>query len=422
MLKHHPQAPRAVFVNRFFHPDESATSQMLSDLAFALRDSGIAVEIICSRLLYSDTRAGLPPVETLRGVVIRRVWSTRYGRERLAGRAVDYATFYLACFRALLGSLRPGDTVIAMTDPPLISVLAGVAARLRGARLINWLQDVFPEVATVLGANPMPRPLQPLLRWPRNWSLRAAGTNVVLGGRMRELVLGLGVSSPCIRIIENWSDLACAPHVRADDTLLRLREGLQGKFVVGYSGNLGRAHEFQTVLDAAALLRTDPRIVFLMIGSGAGMRRMKESAVRAGLSNLRFLPYQPREQLADSLSAADVHWVSLNPGLEGLIVPSKAYGIMAAGRPLIFVGDADGETARLIRRARCGLVVTPGDAAAFAKALLDFATDADAGIRVGARGQEYFREYCSFEKALRQWQELLITPEDRVCDARAPSV
>ena len=253
------------------------------------------------------------------------------------------------------------DTLVAQTDPPLISIAAAIVAALKRADLVNWLHDIFPEVATLLGANPLPAPLDRLLRRLRDLSLRAARTNVVLGSRMAEL-MSEHVPPSQLCVIENWAAAESAGRDGVQSEL-RSRLGLGGEFVVMYSGNLGRAHEFATLLEAAALSAADPDIVFLMIGAGAGMAAL-ERAVRArGLDNFRFLPLQPRAALADTLAAADLHWLSLKPALEGLIVPSKLYGILAAGRPVLFIGDPCGEVARVIGPAGAGLSVAIGDAA-----------------------------------------------------------
>ena len=327
-------APRSipctvVFVNRYFHPDQSATSQFLTDLASTLAQSGLNVHVICSRQLYDDPRARLSCNEVIRRVHVHRVPTTRFGRNGLLGRALDYGTFYASCAVAMMRILRPGDTVVAKTDPPLISIVAMAVAKLKGAHLVNWLQDIFPEVASSLDANPLPNWLDVLLRRIRDRSLKAAIVNVVLGKRMRERLQQLGIGSDRIRVIENWAEVEPALPKPVGRSLLRARHNLTREFVVGYSGNLGRAHEYATLLDAAALLRSDPAIVFLMIGSGAGMAQMARAVTERNLTSFRFLPYQPRESLSDALAAADVHWVSLRAALEGLIVPSKFYGILA---------------------------------------------------------------------------------------------
>jgi glycosyltransferase involved in cell wall biosynthesis len=351
---------RVFFVNRYFYPDESATAQLLADLAFGLAATGVEVHVVCSRQLYTDEAAALPTRETIGAVHVHRLWTTRFGRDRLLGRAIDYASFYLTAAGFLLMRLRRRDVVVAKTDPPLISVFAALAARLRRAVLVNWLQDVFPEVASALGANPLPAALDRLLRWLRNASLRQAAVNIVLGERMRDTIAAQGVPAAQIEVIENWADTDALSVLSPAHSALRASLGLQDRFVVGYSGNLGRAHEYQTLLGAAVRLRNDSSVAFLVSGGGIRMDALHLAARERGLHNIRFLPYQPRATLRDSLAAADVHVVSLLPGLEGLIVPSKFYGILAAGRPVFFIGDSDGEVARVLRAHHCGVVIAPG--------------------------------------------------------------
>lgn len=401
--------PKVVFVNRYFFPDHSATSQMLSDLAFGLATQGLCVHILCSRQLYENPKAGLAPLESVRGVTVHRVWTTRFGRGHLAGRALDYLSFYLSSTVRLAFLVHRNDTLVAQTDPPLISIAAAIVAALKRAHLVNWLHDIFPEVATLLGANPLPAPLDRLLRRLRDLSLRAARINVVLGSRMAEL-MSEHVPPSQLCVIENWAAAEAAGRDGVQSEL-RSRLGLGGKFVVMYSGNLGRAHEFATLLEAAAMSAADPDIVFLMIGAGAGMAAL-ERAVRArGLGNFCFLPLQPRAALADTLAAADLHWLSLKPALEGLIVPSKLYGILAAGRPVLFIGDPCGEVPRVIGPAGAGVSVAIGDAASLARHLADLKADRGRLEHMGERALRLYRERYTERRALEHWMALLPRPE-----------
>jgi len=405
-----------VFVNRYFYPDQSATSQLLIDLARALTQTSFTVHVICSRQRYDDPAARLAPQESIDGVTVHRICTTRFGRKRLLGRVVDYATFY--CFSALtmLRLLRRGDTVIAKTDPPLISIVAMVAAKIKGAQLINWLQDIFPEVASLLGANPLPRPLDALLRHCRNQSLRSARVNVVLGECMRDRLLRLGIPANRIEIIENWAKCSQDAPKEASHGVLRAKLEVVDKFVVGYSGNLGRAHEYQTLLGAAEILKNDGEILFLMIGGGAGMSKLLEVTIERGLDNFLFLPYQPRENLCDSLAASDVHWVSLLPELEGLIVPSKFYGILAAARPTVFIGDPDGELARAIRAGQCGVTVRVGDVDALVGAVRHLKNDPAHRRRLGSNAYQRYCEHYSAARAFDRWIRV-IRPANPALDA-----
>src|SRR4051794_19400163 len=259
---------RVIFLNRFFYPDQSATSRMLSDLAFELASSGKDVHVITSRQLYDKPGAALPAYELTRGVHIHRVGTTSFGRSRLPGRAMDYLSFYLTSWRRALTIARQGDIIVAKTDPPMISLVGMLVARQRGARLVNWVQDVYPEIAIEFGVPFLIAPVRRLLFWLRDMSLRAATTNVVLGQLPARLVSSRGVSSDSITIIHNWSDEDDIVPVAHADNMLRQAWDLGDKFVVGYSGNLGRTHEFLTMLSASERLRDDDRIVFLVIGAG----------------------------------------------------------------------------------------------------------------------------------------------------------
>jgi glycosyltransferase involved in cell wall biosynthesis len=392
--------PAVIFVNRFFHPDHSATSQILSDLAFDLAERGRRVIVVTSRLRYDDSTARLPSRERVRGVEVRRVATTGFGRAGLAGRALDLLSFHVSAAWTLMGAVRRGDVVVAKTDPPLISVAAGWAAALKGARLINWLQDVYPEVAAALGVAGGGLTGSILTRL-RDASLRRARMNVVLGERMAGRVASVPFART--RVIANWVDERAITPIARSENPLRRAWGLEDAFVVGYSGNLGRAHEAAAMLGAARALANDSRIVFLMIGGGHQVQALRAE----GLPNLRFQPYQEAAALSLSLSAPDVHWVSLRPELEGLIVPSKAYGVLAAGRPILAVTAADGEIARLVAAQGCGLQCEPGDAEGFAAAVRALADDPHLVRRLGSAARRASETAFSRQAALAAWRGVI---------------
>ena len=310
---------KLVFINRYFHPDHSATSQMLSGIAFGLAAGGCDVRVITSRQHYDAPDEHLPPHETIGGVGITRVWTSRFGRSNLAGRAIDYLTFYLTAAWALWRLARRGDVIVAKTDPPMVSVVAAPIARWRGALLVNWLQDVFPEVAVALGMGRQgpSRLAFGLMRRCRDHSLKSAAINVVLGERMGERLKALGVPDARIRIIPNWADGALVHPVPHPANALRRDWGLADQFVVAYSGNLGRAHDVATMLEAIALTQQSPKsgmpphVAWLFVGGGARLETLQREATARGLAGVHFRPYQPGERLAESLSAADVHLISL---------------------------------------------------------------------------------------------------------------
>ncbi len=253
-IKNHARY-RILFVNRYFFPDHSAASQLLSDLGFYLAGESLQVIVITGRQRYDDPKARLPAREMMRNVRIFRVWSSRFGRGHLLGRAMDYASFYLTAAWRLIVLVKKGDVIIAKTDPPLAGVFAALVARIKGAKLINWIQDMFPEVAQALGVRITKGGVGAVMRGLRNYSLGVASANVVIGERMAMRLEKEGVSAHSIRVIHNWADGESIYPVSAEENPLCVEWGLQRKFIVGYSGNMGRAHEFETILGAAERFR-----------------------------------------------------------------------------------------------------------------------------------------------------------------------
>ena len=397
---------KIVFANRFFHPDLAPTGRLAAQVAFDLAGQGREVHAITSRQRYEDAAASLPADEIAGGVRIHRVWTSRFGRASLAGRALDYLTFYVSVTLALLRTLRPGDVVVAMTDPPLLSVCAAVAARIRGARLVNWLQDVFPEAAARSGIRLLSGVLGELLQTWRNWSLRRAAVNVVLGERMASEVAQHALGSRTV-VIPNWADGAALRPMPPESSALRREWGLGGKFVVGYSGNLGRAHDCEALLAAARMLEDEPGIVFSFTGGGYHFARVRA----AGLSNVVTHDYVPEEQLGDALAACDVHLVTLLPALEGLVVPSKFYSIAAAGRPVIFVGDPEGEIARPVTEHDCGLVIPSGESEALVAVIRKLRDSPEEVRAMGVRARAAFEREWDAPIALARWREVFAKVE-----------
>lgn len=397
---------RIIFINRFFYPDLSATSQLLSDLAFHFAARGLEVLVVTSSQSYDDPSVTFATRELVNGVDIKRIRTTRFGRAQLWLRMTDYLTFYLGAAWYLLKVVNSEDIVVAKTDPPLISVLAGGVAKWRGATLVNWIQDLFPEIAESLGVLKL-RSVGRILRSLRNGSLRRAQRNVVLGTRMEQRLIAPAVPRDKIRVIHNWADGQEIRPIDRDANELIDHWGLRKRFVVGYSGNMGRAHEFATILEAAELLSGMEDIVFLFIGNGPQRQWIVHQAERRSLKNVVFRPYQPRALLRLSLGVPHVHLISLFPALEGLIVPSKFYGIAAAGRPTIFVGDPEGEVARILREEQCGWSVAVGQRMELALRIAHLAGNPAQAGEMGDRAREAFERRFDKVLAFERWEQVL---------------
>lgn len=392
---------RIVLLNRYFHPDQSATSRLITDLALHLAGAA-EVHVVCSRQLLDDPGAHLPHRDTLGGARIHRLWSTQWGRHWLPGRALDYLSFLGSALAWLLWSLRRGDIAIAKTDPPFLGTAVAVAAGLRGARLVNWLQDVFPETAWQLGIGSGTSLLGRSLRALRDWALRRAALNVAISPGMARL-LAPHAAGRTPSVVPNWADDLAA----VASTDLRAGLGLEGRFVVGYSGNLGRAHPIEPLLTLGEAFRSDANVRFLVSGGGANLEQLKSEIADRRLENWTFLPYQPQERLAALLQTPDLHLTLLDPRLERLVLPSKVYGVLSAGRPVLHIGDPGGEVATLLHDHGCGWAVAAQDAAGVAALVRRLAAAPAERLAAGRNARLAFEQHFSREAALARWDRVL---------------
>jgi colanic acid biosynthesis glycosyl transferase WcaI len=383
------------FINRFYWPEQPATAQLLTDLAEALACSGWSVQVITRLPPDSDCDD-----EVHNGVRILRVKGTAYGKSNLIGRALDFATFIRGAKRTFRQVLRSDETMVCMTDPPLLGVAGAGELQGRRCRLVHWIQDVFPEVA----ANVSGVPILNLLRSPRNRAWRQAAFCVTPGEDMQAFVRRQGVDAARVRVIPNWAPAGVG---RVDSTEWRTQHGLLGKFVVMYSGNLGRVHDFSAVVPAAARLPANSNVQLVFVGDGARRLTLEREASSAGLKNITFLPAQPRHRLAEVLSAADVHLITLRSGCEQLVFPSKLYGIAAVGRAVLAVAPQSSELVRLIVENNFGYGFSPHEHEELASCIERLAGDSLSRVDLGENALKFGAQYSGPAAAAAAWQRLL---------------
>jgi len=324
--------------------------------------------------------------ESRHGVRILRANGTRLRPRRFAGRALNYITYFLTAAVASFGVNRP-DVVMSLTDPPIIGLLALWTARRTGAKFVFLCEDIFPEVAVLLDDFHNETVNRTLDRVGR-YLLAHADRVVALGERMRaRLVDEKGADPQKIAVVHNWADCEAIRPASKDNAFSRAH-GLADRFVVMHSGNLGMSQNLDVILDAADRLRDRRDLVVVFVGDGTRRQALESAVASRRLDNVRFIPYQPKEQLADSFAAADVFLVSLKAGVEGYIVPSKVYGILAAGRPFVAAVDPSCEAAAIAREHGCGVLATPGDAGDLASQLLTLYENRAETAAMGRRARE----------------------------------
>jgi colanic acid biosynthesis glycosyl transferase WcaI len=354
--------PRLLLLNQYFRPGVEATAELLAELCEELT-ADMDVVVVTGRV---RGREELPSREVHGLLEVRRVRSTSFDRARLAGRALNYITYLLSALWAGIALPRV-DVVMCGTDPPVIGDLALVVARRHRAPLVVISEDVFPEIAVALGRLTDGVVARVLGRLVRAYLLHADRV-VAIGETMRRRLEDKGVDPDRLRVISNWADVdAIRPAPRSNDW--SRAHGLEGRFVVMHAGNVGHAQDLDSLIHADVQLADVDDLQTLIIGTGARLEELVRLAQRLGVPHLRFLEFQPRALLPQTLGAADVHVVGLARGLAGYVVPSRLYGVLAAGRPVIAAAEDESELAQLVRETGCGLVVPPGEPAQLADAI-----------------------------------------------------
>jgi colanic acid biosynthesis glycosyl transferase WcaI len=387
------------FFNRSYYPDQTATGQLLTDLCEDLvRDHGCRVSVVTGPPLQplpgqSAAVRGVVARAVHNGVEIHRANGTRLDKRRFAGRATNYVSYFVSACYAGLRLDRP-DVVVALTDPPIIGLAAWLAGRRHRAPLVMAFKDLFPEVAALL-PDFHSDTINAALQAVNKFLVRRAAVNVALGEMMRRrLIDDKGAPPARTIIIPDWADTSTiSPGDKQND--FARAHGLAGAFVVMHSGNLGLSQSLETVVDAARQLREVPDIRFVFQGDGVSKPGLEARVRDLGLTNVLFLPFAPKAALGESFAAADMFIVSLQRGLAGYIVPSKLYGILAAGRPYVAAVEDACEVASLTRQHECGLVVAPGDAIQLADAVLTYYRDR---ARMAADGAHARAAALSFDR------------------------
>lgn len=392
--------PHLLVFNQYYRPGVEATAHLLTELCEALADD-YDVTVVTGRLLGHEHD---PDYERVNGVELIRVHSTAFDRSGLLQRAVNYFTYLGRALRRGLVSARP-DVVLCMTDPPMVGDVALLVARRFRVPLVVVSQDVFPEIAVEVKRlrNPV---LVGILGVLTRFYLRRADAVVAIGETMRDRLEAKGVPKQRLHVIPNWVDTkAITPQPR--DNSWAASYGLDGRFVVMHSGNIGHAQDLETLIRASTSLADLEQLSVLLIGFGARHAHHVRLATSIGADRVLFLEYQPRELLSQSLSSADVHFVGLGRGLSGYVVPSRVYGILAAGRPIIVAADEDSETARLVREIGCGVAIPPGRPDLLAAEIRRAAAGAYDLEAMGLRGREWAEAEAGREHAVERYRRLL---------------
>ncbi len=397
---------RVLLINQVFYPDVAATAQHAHDLARHLVAHGHEVHAIASRSIYGEKGAALPKYELVDGIHIHRVGKSLFGKSTILARLLDFGLFYMAAMiKAFL--IRRPDVAVCFTTPPFIALVGWLLRLFRGTKFVYWVMDLYPDAAVACGVM-KPRGLSTRFFEALNrFCLRRADRTVVLGRCMLERVREKGIDGDHLQHIGVWSDQGEIRPVPRETNPYREEWGLGNRFVIMYSGNFGLAHDVETMCEAALQLRDDDAVRFIFVGGGKKKEFVDEFVRHHRLENCVLAPYQPREKLEYSLSCADVHLATLSEGSEGVMVPCKLFGIMAAGRPTIFIGHPVSELARVLTEHDCGVVIRPGESGELVELIRRMVEDREWIESMGHRARATLSDAYSRHDACEQWRELL---------------
>ena len=358
---------KILLLNQCFYPDVVSTAQHLTDLATALAARGHDVTVIASDRGYDDASVHFKRRERWNDIDIIRIPSLSLGKKGRWRRAFNFASFMLICALRLL-TLRRCDVVVALTSPPLISVLGALFVKLKGGKFCFWVMDLNPDEAIAAGWLDEKSLTSRVLQRMLNYSLDVATRTVVLDRFMKERVVAKGADPARVAIVPPWSHDDHVQYSLPGREDFRRRHGLSEKFVVMYSGNHSPCHPLDTLLDAAQALKQQPEIVFCFVGGGSEQVKVRESH----LENVKCLPYQPLRELSSSLSAADLHVVVMGNEFVGIVHPCKVYNIMSVGAPTFYIGPTPSHVTDIASQHQSRFFITThGDVHGAIKAILE---------------------------------------------------
>jgi len=401
------RAHRLWVASELYYPETTSTGYFLTGIAEGLAEQ-FHVSVLCSQPTYSARGTVAPRRERRGEVSIQRCAGTRFDKDHLPLRLVNAVTITAAICWAAFVRVRRGDLVLVVTNPPTLPFGIALACRLRGARFLLLIHDVYPELAVASG---MARPESALVRavaWATRRLYRAAGRTIVLGRDMQALVRRkLGDAPDTTVIIPNWGDVVGIEPRPASSSLLRARVAAAGDFVVQFMGNMGRSHGVETVVEAATRAASDSNLRFLFVGWGGRRRWLEEAVAERGLRQVTVLPPCSMAELPDYLAAADIAIIPFLPGMTGISVPSRMYNVMAAGRPILAVAEPDSELARVILEERIGWIVPPSNPEALLLAIVEARSDPDRLRQMGARARAAAERSYSLGRVKIAYQDLV---------------
>lgn len=397
---------RLLFLNRCFYPDVEATGQFLTELCEEL-EKNFKIHVICGNPLYRKVKKkGLIHKTYHRNITIWRVNNTTLPKKFFLSRVINLISYFIPCFLWTF-FIKKMDCVIAETDPPLLASIAYVYSKIHRCRFIFYSQDIWPQVGIVNEGmtNPL---ITTVLKGINGFLYKKSDRIIVLGRDMKKrLEEEYFIPSFKIGIVENWAEPSKIFPIPREDNIFLQKHAIENKFIVMYSGNIGLSQELENIVNMADSLKEIKDILFVLVGEGAYKEKLIHMSKSLGLPNVKFLPYQEKEELKFSLNAAHIHLITLKEGMKGYLVPSKVYGIMASGRPFIAAVDKDCEIDKIVKEFHCGFTVSPSNVEELKSAVLRAFHNNEEIEKMGKNGRKALENFYSRKICTRKFKDIL---------------
>jgi glycosyltransferase involved in cell wall biosynthesis len=400
---------KILVISQVYWPDSSSVSQHLTDLAEDLVERGHDVQVISSRRGYENPSIRYEKEQVHKGVRVRRIWHTGFGKKSVIGRILDFLSFNSFMFFKLFGiRSREYDLLIGLTVPPLVSFIGILAARAKGMKFLYWAMDLQPELSIVTGYLKPGSIAADALSSLGNFIYKKADHVLALDTYMADHIVRRGAERSRIVVVPVWPVVEKMFEGARPENPFRREHGIGDKIVVMYSGNHSVVHTLDTVLDAALRLREDPRFLFLFIGGGVRKQEVTRFKGGHGLDNIRQLPYQDRDKIHFSLGAGDLHLVIMGEGCTGYTHPNKVYGAMFIGRPILYIGPRPSHITDILDRRPGNIQVEHGQSGRLVGELEAFANAGEEWWkRIGKENREYALSCFTREKLVGRIIEII---------------
>ena len=396
---------KIIIISQIFWPDDSAGSQILTDLAEALIENGFRVDLITSGNSYENPNIHYPKEENYKGIHIKRLMTSRFRKSSKIGRLINFFTFNISLFFPLF-FIKKGcyDLMISLSAPPLISFFGIIVARLKKIKFLFWAMDLQPELSILSGYLNKNSYLTKMLLLMGDYAYKKSDLIITLDKYMAEHIKKRCAKGERIKVIPVWPVMYDVYAGNRLDNPFRIEHGFADKVVIMYSGNHSVMHSLDTLLNVALDLRDEPRFLFVFVGGGVRKRDVTDFKEKYLLTNIVQLPLQGRDNIHLSLSSADIQAVVLGNGCTGYTHPCKIYSAMGIGRPILYVGPEQSHVGDILKVCLGNINVEHNQTEILAKELLSFANMGHYQLdKIGNKNMDYIKEYFSKENLINQY-------------------